>query len=516
MENFWTLLKEEKLFHSDLCNENPGEYPFTRGLHTDGYRKRKWTIRQYAGFGTAKETNQRFKYLLGQGQTGLSVAFDLPTQMGFDSDHPRSQGEVGKVGVAINSLDDMETLFDGIPLDQTSISMTINATAPVLLLMLQCVAEKQGVELSKLRGTVQNDILKEYVARGTYIFPPRPSLRMAANLIEYSAKNLPNFNPVSVSGYHMKDAGCTTEQEMGLALSHAKAYLDAVIQRGVQIDDFAPRISWIFNTQSEFFAEVAKYRALRRMWAKLLKESYQAKDKKSYLCRVHSQTGGATLTAQQPENNIVRAAFQALSAVLGGVQSLALSCYDEAIALPTSKAQEIAVRSQQIIAHETGVTETVDPLGGAPYVEKLTDELEKRALEVMKKIDEAGGAVSAIESGLTQSMIDESAYLYQKQVDSGERVIVGVNQFKTKEPPFSGEMFKVNPQSVQEAKKSLLQVKKKRNLDQVVESLEQLKTAAKQKDDDLMQPILHAVKMRATVGEISDSLRAVFGEHDKI
>ena len=402
----------------------PGEYPYTRGIHPTGYRGRLWTFRQYAGYETAEETNKRFKFLLQEGQPGLSVAFDLPTQLGYDSDDPQARGEVGKVGVAIDTLADMETLFDGIPLDRVSTSMTINAPAAVLVAMYAAVAEKQGVPLAEVSGTVQNDILKEYVARGTYIYPPRPSLRLAADLIAWCAREMPKFNSISISGYHIRDAGSTAVQEMAFTFANAMAYIDAVLERGVDIDDFGPRISWIFNTQNNFFEEVAKYRALRRMWARIMRERYGAKDPRSWMFRTHVQTGGATLTAQQPELNIVRAAIQALATVLGGVQSLALSCYDEALCLPTEEAQRIAVRTQQIIAYETGVTDTVDPLGGSYYVEWLTGELERQAWEYIHRIEDMGGAIAAIESGYMQREIQEAAYAQQRAVDEGRKVVV--------------------------------------------------------------------------------------------
>ncbi len=496
-----------------MSQELPGEYPFTRGIHAGGYRERLWTIRQYSGFGTPQETNERFKFLLEQGQTGLSIAFDLPTQMGLDSDHPRSQGETGRVGVAIHCISDMEVVLKDIPLDKISISMTINATAPILVAMLQEVAERRGFAPAQILGTVQNDILKEYVARGTYIFPPRPSLRLATDLIVHCSKHMPKFNPISVSGYHMRDAGCTIEQEMGFALANAQAYMDSTLARGIKIDTFAPRISWIFNTQNEFFAEVAKYRALRRMWAHLLREKYLAKDPKSWQLRVHVQTGGATLTAQQPENNIVRAAYQALASVLGGVQSLALSCFDEAIAIPTERAQTLAVRTQQIIAYETGVAEVVDPLGGAPYIEALTDALEKKAQAVLDSVLKQGGSVSAIESGFIQSAIEESSYRYQREIDEKKRVIVGMNQFTSKEEKLKPEMFRLDPLSQKKALEALGQVRKTRNKANHATALKKLTDTAQDPNQNLMEPILECVRAHATVGEISSALRTVFGEY---
>ena len=390
----------------DGCHEEqPGSYPFTRGLFDTGYRSKLWTMRQYAGFGTARQSNERFHYLLKQGQTGLSVAFDLPTQMGYDSDHPFAEGETGKVGVAVDSLKDMEVLLEGIPLDRVTTSMTINSPAAILLAMYIAVAEMQGVSKEKLNGTVQNDILKEYVARGTYIFPPRPSVRLAADLMAYCAVNVPRWNAISVSGYHIRDAGSTAVQEMAYSLSIARAYVDAVLERGLTIDDFAPRISWIFNTHNDFFQEIAKYRALRRIWARLMKEGYGARSDRSCMLRTHTQTGGSTLTTQQPENNIVRAAFQALSAVLGGVQSMALSCFDEGLAIPTEFAQQIALRTQQIIAYETEVTQVADPMAGSYYVECLTDELERMTMQEMERIEAMGGAIAAVEKGYFQHEI---------------------------------------------------------------------------------------------------------------
>lgn len=491
---------------------NPGEYPFTRGIHPEGYRKKLWTMRQYSGFGTPLETNQRFKHLLEEGQTGLSIAFDLPTQMGLDSDHPRARGEVGRVGVSIGSVLDMELLLDGIPLGDVSISMTINATAPILVAMLQVVAERQGRAAATLTGTAQNDILKEYVARGTYIFPPRPSLRLATDLIAYCSSNLPKFNAISVSGYHMRDAGCTIEQEIAFPISNAIEYMDAVIKLGVSIDRFAPRISWIFNTQNDFLREVAKYRALRRIWAKLIRETYGALDPRSWQLRVHVQTGGSTLTAQQPENNIVRAAYQAMASVLGGVQSLALSCYDEAIAIPTEHAQKIALRTQQVLAFETGVTEFPDPLGGSPLIEKLTDEIEEGAQAILKRVSERGGAMACVESGEMEREIEESAYKQQREIDSGKRIIVGVNRFKEQRYRSQAQMFRLDPRSERSAQESLARVRMMRNPSEHERALRALRDAASAPDAPLMPLILDAVRAQATVGEISAVLRKVFGE----
>ena len=502
----------------EVAHEEPGEYPFTRGLFSTGYRTRLWTMRQYAGFGTAEQSNERFRSLLEQGQTGLSVAFDLPTQMGYDSDHLLAEGETGKVGVAIDSLRDMEILFDRIPLDRVTTSMTINAPAAILLMMMVAVAEKQGVAPEKLNGTVQNDILKEYVARGTYIFPPRPSVRLAADLMAYCAASLPKWNAISVSGYHMRDAGATAIQEMAFSLANALAYVDAVLQRGLSIDDFAPRISWIFNTHNDFLQEVAKYRALRRIWARIMRDRYGAKSDRACTLRTHTQTGGSTLTTQQPENNIVRAAFQALAAVLGGVQSLALSCFDEGLAIPTEFAQQIALRTQQIIAHETGVTHVADPLAGSYYVEWLTDEIERRVKEEMDRIEAMGGAIASVESGYYQREILEAAYQYQKDVDSGKRVVVGVNRFE--QPLAEGmgrtgpEIFHVDELAVrQEQIQRLQEVKKSRDRNAVRANLECLRRGAGNPEENLIPPILAAVKSYATLGEICDVLREIWGEY---
>ncbi|MCI0813753.1 MAG: methylmalonyl-CoA mutase, partial [Chloroflexi bacterium] len=407
----------------------PGEYPYTRGVQPSMYRGRLWSIRQYAGYGTPAETNERFKFLLKEGQSGLSVAFDLPTQLGYDSGSEFALGEVGKVGVAIDTLADMETMFEGIPLDQVSTSMTINAPAPILVAMYAVVGQKQGVAQDRIAGTAQNDVLKEYVARGTYIYPPKPSLRLAADLMAHCSRQLPRFNAISISGYHMRDAGCTAAQEIAFTFANAIAYVDAAVARGVSADDIGPRISWIFNTQNNFLEEVAKYRTLRRMWARIMKDRFGATNPRSMMLRTHVQTGGATLTAQQPEVNIIRAALQGLASTLGGVQSLALSCYDEALALPTEKAQRIAVRTQQVIAYESGITDSVDPFGGSYYIENLTNELEKGAQAYLDRIEDMGGAISAIESGYIQREIQEASYAYQKAIDDGNKVIVGVNRF---------------------------------------------------------------------------------------
>jgi methylmalonyl-CoA mutase N-terminal domain/subunit len=492
----------------------PGQYPFTRGIQPNMYRGRPWSIRQYAGFGTAEESNKRFKFLLEHGQPGLSVAFDLPTQMGLDSDDPRAEGEVGQVGVAIDSLADLEVLFEGIPLSQVSTSMTINAPAPVLAAMYIVVAEKQGATPEQVNATTQNDVLKEYVARGTFIYPPGPSLRLAADLIAHCSRHHPKFNAISISGYHMREAGSTAVQEIAFAFANAIAYMDATLERGISIDDFAGRLSWIFNTHIDFFEEIAKYRALRRMWAKLLRDRYGAKNPGSWMLRTHTQTGGSLLTAQQPENNIVRAALQALSAVLGGVQSMALSCYDEALAIPTEKAQQIAVRTQQIIAEEVGVTDTVDPLAGSYYVEHLTNELELRAWVELDKIEkEIGGAVRAIEGGYYQRSIQEESYRFEREVESGERVVVGVNKYRTEgeEPtPF----FRVDNAALEKTQVDKLNALRARRDDAAARAaVERLRAAAMEEKADLMPPILEAVRAYATLGEICGVMREVFGEY---
>jgi methylmalonyl-CoA mutase N-terminal domain/subunit len=510
VERLYTPLDiEDTDYHEQIGY--PGEYPFTRGVQPTMYRGRLWTMRQYAGFGSAKESNERFKFLLSQGQTGLSVAFDLPTQIGLDSDNPIAEAEIGQVGVAIDSLADMETMFEGIPLDTVSTSMTINAPAPVLVAMYIAVAEKQGTPSGDVMGTAQNDVLKEYVARGTYIYPPRPSLRLAADLITYCATNAPKFNPISVSGYHIRDAGSTAAQEIAFAFANAIEYIEACKTRGYGVDDVASRISWIFNTHNNFFEEVAKYRALRRMWARLMRDRFGADDPKSWLLRTHVQTGGATLTAQQPENNIVRAAIQALASVLGGVQSLALSCYDEALAIPTEDAQRIALRTQQLIAHETGVTDTVDPLGGSYYIEKLTNDIEERAQELLDRVEDMGGSVAAIESGYMQQEIQEAAVKQQREVESGRRVVVGVNRFRTEENQHKA-IFRVDTERARAQIERVKKLRAERDNSAVEASLARLNEAANG-EKNLMPAILEAVKSYATLGEICGELRNVFGEY---
>ncbi len=489
----------------------PGEFPYTRGVQPTMYRGRLWTMRQYAGFGTATESNQRFKFLLEQGQTGLSVAFDLPTQIGMDSDDPNAEAEIGQVGVAIDSLADMEDMFDGIPLDRVSTSMTINAPAAVLVAMYMAVAEKQGVATGDIMGTAQNDVLKEYVARGTYIYPPRESLRLAADLITYCARYAPKFNSISVSGYHIRDAGSTAAQEIGFAFSNAIAYIEACQRSGVDVDEVAPRISWIFNTHNNFFEEVAKYRALRRMWARLLRDRFGAKDPASWKLRTHIQTGGATLTAQQPENNVVRASIQALASVLGGVQSMALSCYDEALAIPTTEAQRIALRTQQIIAHESGVTDTVDPFGGSYYVETLTNEIEAKAQEYIDRVEDMGGSVAAIDSGYMQAEIQEAAVTQQQEIENGARVVVGVNKFRGDEEP-EPVIFRMNTEVAQAQVARLRKVRAERDSAAAQTALQRLGEAARG-TDNLMPSLLDAVRAYATLGEICGELRNVWGEY---
>ncbi|MGQ9695306.1 MAG: acyl-CoA mutase large subunit family protein [Thermodesulfobacteriota bacterium] len=491
-----------------------GEYPYTRGIQPTMYRGRIWSMRQYSGFATAEESNRRFKYLLEQGQTGLSIAFDLPTQIGYDSDHPLSQGEVGKVGVAVDSLADMEVLLDSIPLDKVSTSMTINATAAILLAMYIAVAEKQGIKPAALRGTIQNDVLKEYVARGTYIFPPQPSMRLITNIFEYCSREVPQWNSISVGAYHLREAGATAVQEVAFAFAIAIAYLEAGVKAGLDIDDFAPRVSWIFNTHINFLEEVAKFRAARRLWAKIMKERFNAQDPRSWMLRFHTQTGGCTLTAQQPLNNLIRTTFQAMAAVLGGCQSLAVCSYDEALALPTEDSVRLSLRTQQILAHESGIADTVDPLGGSYYIEALTNEIEKRASEYIEKIDQLGGAVAAIEKGYIQQEIQESSYRYQKEIESGKRILVGVNKFQIPEPPVKG-LLKVDPRVREVQIKRLAELRASRDNERVKKTLAQLEKGARG-EENLMPPILDCVRAYCTLGEMCAVLRKVFGEYEPI
>jgi len=510
VERLYTPADIEKLdYLRDLCF--PGEYPYTRGVQPTMYRGRFWTMRQYAGFGNAEESNKRYKYLLSQGQTGLSIAFDLPTQIGYDSDHPMAEGEVGKVGVAVSSLADMETLFSGIPLDKVSTSMTINAPASILLAMYIAVAEKNGVSMDKLDGTIQNDILKEYVARGTYIFPPRPSMRLITNIFQFCSKNMPKWNTISISGYHIREAGSTAVQEVAFTLADGIAYVDAAIKAGLEVDEFAGRLAFFFASHNDILEEVAKFRAARRLWARIMKERFKAKNPKSWQLRFHTQTGGSTLTAQQPENNIVRVAYQALAAVLGGTQSLHTNSMDEALALPTEKAVRIALRTQQLLAYESGVTNTIDPLAGSYYVESLTNQIEEKALNYIEKIDSLGGMLAAIEKGYIEKEISESAYRYQREIETGERTIVGLNKFQLENetPP---ELMKVDPSIEIKQREAVKKMKSSRDNALVKAKLKALKEGA-QSDANLMPIILDAVKAYCTLGEICDVLRDVFGEY---
>ena len=489
----------------------PGQYPFTRGVQPTMYRGRYWTMRQYAGFGDAEESNERYKYLISQGQTGLSIAFDLPTQIGYDSDDPMSMGEVGKVGVAIDSLADMEVLFDGIPLDKVSTSMTINASAAVLLAFYIVAAERQGVSPDQLKGTIQNDVLKEYAARGTYIFPPAPSMRLITNIFEYCSKNLPQWNTISISGYHIREAGSTAAQEVAFTLADGIAYVDAAIKAGMDVDSFAGRLSFFFNAHNNRLEEVAKYRAARRIWAKIMKERFHAKKDRSMMLRFHTQTGGSTLTAQQPDNNIIRVTIQTLAAVLGGTQSLHTNSRDEALSLPTEDSVRIALRTQQIVAYESGVADTVDPLAGSYYVESLTDQIEEKVWEYIHKIDDMGGAVKAIEQGYIQKEIADSSYAYQKAVESGEQVVVGVNKFTVKEEGHKEHMV-IDSTIADKQVAKIKAVKEKRDSQAAADALAALRAAAAT-DENLMPYIVDCARKWCTEGEICNELRAVFGEY---
>jgi methylmalonyl-CoA mutase N-terminal domain/subunit len=490
--------------------ERPGEYPFTRGIYPGMYAKRLWTMRQYAGFGTAVESNKRYRYLLEQGQTGLSVAFDLPTQIGYDSDHQMAQGEVGKTGVAVDSLKDFEILFDRIPLDKVSTSMTINATAAILLCMYIAVAKKQSVPPEKITGTVQNDILKEYIARGTYIYPPEPSMRLICDIFEYAEQNLPRYNTISISGYHIREAGSTAVQEIAFTLSNAIAYVEAALSRGLDVDKFAPRLSFFFNAHQDILEEVAKFRAARRMWARIMKDRFGATNPKSMMLRFHTQTAGSSLTAQQPENNVIRTTLEALAAVLGGTQSLHTNSEDEALGLPTERTAQTALRIQQIIGFESGIAETADPLAGSYCIESLTDSIENEASEYISKIDEMGGALGAAESGFYQSEIQKAAYQYQKKVESGDRVVVGVNRFEVDDDEDS-QILRVDPKLRDEQSQRLAEVRDARNSAIVHSSLSRLKIKAAS-SENLIPYILDCVEAYCTVGEISDVLRDVWGE----
>ncbi len=508
----------ERVYFSEKPDEEylrkqgfPGQYPFTRGVQPTMYRGRFWTMRQYAGFGTAEESNKRYRYLLEQGQTGLSVAFDLPTQIGYDSDHPLCEGEIGKVGVAIDSLSDMEILFNQIPLDSVSTSMTINAPAAVLLAMYITVAEKQGIQAKMLRGTIQNDILKEYMARGTYIFPPAQSMRLITDIFCYCSDNVPKWNTISISGYHIREAGCTAAQEVAFTLADGIAYVEAAIEAGLNVDDFAPRLSFFFNAHNDLLEEVAKFRAARRLWGQIMKERFKAENPKSLMLRFHTQTAGSSLTAQQPDNNIVRVAIQTLAAVLGGTQSLHTNSRDEALSLPTEQAVRIALRTQQIVANESGIANTVDPLAGSYFVENLTDKIETEALEYIGKIDSMGGMVSSIENGYPQRKIQESAYEYQRDIERKERVVVGVNSYRVPEGPPEG-LLKVDPSVAESQISKLDSIRNDRDNSAVNSSLEALQKAADSKDN-LMPFILDSVRCYATLGEICRVLRDEFGEY---
>ncbi len=489
----------------------PGEYPFTRGVYPTMYRGRLWTMRQYAGFGTAEETNKRFKYLLEHGQTGLSVAFDLPTQMGYDSDHPMAEGEVGRVGVAIDSLQDMEILFDGINLENITTSMTINATAGILLAMYVAVAKKQGADLKKISGTIQNDILKEYIARGTYIYPPQQSMKLIVDIFQWCNENLPKWNVISISGYHIREAGANAVQELAFTFANAIEYVRSAIKAGLDVNKFGEQLSFFFNAHNNFFEEIAKFRAARRIWAKIMREKFGVTNEEALKLRFHAQTGGSTLTAQQIENNIIRVTIQALAAVLGGCQSLHTNAKDEALALPTEESARTALRTQQIIAYESGVADTVDPLAGSYFVEYLTDEIEKRVWEYIDKIEAMGGAIKAIESGYIQNEISKSAYEYHMKIERKEKIIVGVNEFKTDEKQ-KIEIFKLNEKAIKKQIERLKKLRRERDNDRVEQSLKRLRDCAIS-GENLMPSIIECVESYATIGEISDALREVWGEY---
>jgi len=489
----------------------PGEYPFTRGVQPTMYRGRFWTMRQYAGYASAQESNRRYKFLLEQGQTGLSVAFDLPTQIGYDSDDPMALGEVGKVGVAISSVEDMATLFDGIPLDKVSTSMTINAPAAILLALYIAVAKRQGAAEKDLRGTIQNDILKEYIARGTYIFPPKPALRLITDTFSYCAKNIPSWNTISISGYHIREAGSTAVQEVAFTLADGIEYVQAAIKAGLKVDDFAPQLAFFFNAHNNFMEEVAKFRAARRLWARIMRERFGAQDPRSMMLRFHTQTGGSTLTAQQPENNVVRVTIQALAAVLGGTQSLHTNSMDEALALPTERAVQVALRTQQIIAYESGVADTIDPLAGSYVVEHLTDEIEKRAAEYIQKIDDLGGALAATERSYIQTEIANAAYAYQRAVNGGEQIVVGVNALQGEEQQHL-ERLKVDPAIEDQQRRKLAELRARRDNSKVTELRTRLESAARS-TENLMPLFIECVENNVTLGEICSTLRSVFGEY---
>ncbi|MGQ9640501.1 MAG: acyl-CoA mutase large subunit family protein [Candidatus Bathycorpusculaceae bacterium] len=493
----------------------PGEYPFTRGVHATMYRGRLWTMRMFAGYGTAEDTNKRFKYLLSEGETGLSTAFDYPTIMGYDSDHPMARGEVGVCGVAISSLKDMETLFDGIPLDKVTTSMTINGPAPILLAMYMAVGDKQGVPREKLGGTTQNDNLKEFFAQKLCIFPPKPSLKLSTDIIEYCARHLPKWNPISISGYHIREAGATALQELAFTIYDGIAYVESTLKRGLKVDDFAHRLSFFFASHNDFFEEIAKFRAARRLWAKIMKERFHAKNPRSMWMRMHVQTSGCTLTAQQPLNNITRTTIQALAAVLGGTQSLHTNSFDEALCLPTEESVRVALRTQQIIAYESGVTNTVDPLAGSYYVEALTNEMEEKAMDYIQKIDEMGGAIAAIEKGFFQKEIAESAYRYQREIEEKKRIITGLNEYTVEEEECPIKLLRVDPRVEKEQIERLQKLKRERDNRKVKAALEKLHYAA-EKEENLMPTIIEAVKAYVTLGEITEVLRKVYGEYKEL
>ncbi len=495
-------------YQSDLGY--PGEYPYTRGVQPNMYRGRVWTMRQYSGYATAEESNRRYHYLLEQGQTGLSIAFDLPTQTGYDADHPLALGEVGKVGVPISSLRDMETLLDGIPLDKVSTSMTINSTASILLCLYVAVARKQGVQPDKLNGTIQNDILKEYIARGTYIYPPKPSMRLIVDVFKYCAQNVPRWNTISISGYHMAEAGATAVQELAFTFANAMAYVKEAKDAGLDVDDFAGRLSFFFVAQNNLFEEVAKYRAARRMWARIMKERFGAENPKSWMLRFHTQTAGVTLTAQQPDNNLIRTTIQALASILGGTQSLHVNSRDEALALPSEESVQLSLRTQQILAEESNVSEVVDPLGGSYYIESLTNRLEAEANQYLEKIDRMGGATAALEQGYQIMEIHESAYKHQKEVESGEQVVVGVNKYISETPPITG-LVKVDPEQTRMQIDGLRRLRRERDDGAVKRSLSRLEEVARS-DENTVPAILECVESYCTLGEISDVFRGVFGE----
>ena len=492
----------------------PGEFPYTRGVQPSAYRGRVWTMRQYSGYATAADTNRRFRYLLEQGQTGLSVAFDLPTQIGYDSDHPLARGEVGKVGVPICSLEDMETLFDGIPLDKVSTSMTINATASLLLCFYIAAAGRQGVSPEQVSGTIQNDILKEYIARGTYAYPPRPSMRLVVDVFKYCAENVPRWNTISISGYHMREAGATAVQELAFTFANAIAYVQAALDAGLEVDEFAPRLSFFFVSQNNLFEEVAKFRAARRMWARIMRDRFGARDPRSMMLRFHTQTAGVSLTAQQPDNNVIRCTVQALAAILGGTQSLHVNSRDEALALPTEESAQLSLRTQQILAYESGTADVVDPLGGSWYIESLTSDLEQQALEYIRRIDDMGGAVAAIEDGFQMREIGDAAYRHRQEVESGDRVIVGVNRYVSEEPPVEG-LMRVDDEAARQQIARLERLRRERDGGAAQATLGKLEKTARS-EENTVPAMLECVQAHCTLGEISGVLRTVFGEQEEL